>query len=71
MGPRMVADDLAAICAQVKPVLDRLKTTLLASGGGLLLSGILLVGLITTGADADGVYGAPLCMHTSLCLQPA
>lgn len=42
---------------QVKPVLQRLKTTLTASGLTLLLSTVLLFGLIRSGSDADGQYG--------------
>ncbi|KAK9815523.1 hypothetical protein WJX72_005035 [[Myrmecia] bisecta] len=55
--PEVLARDRLLGSYTVKPVLNRLKTTLLASGGGLLLSAILLVGLITSGSDADGVYG--------------
>ena len=51
---------------QVKPTLARLKTTLLATGGGLLLSGVLLVGSIAAGRDADGFYGMPaLRLHAN------
>lgn len=42
---------------EVKPALSRLKTTLLGTGGVLLLSGSLLFGIIASSADADGVYG--------------
>ncbi len=42
---------------EVKPTLARLKTTLLGTGGVLLLSSSLLFGLIGSKADGDGMYG--------------
>lgn len=41
---------------QVKPVLEKLRRTLLGAGVLLLTSSVLLVGLIQTGTE-DGVYG--------------
>ena len=46
------------LAVQVKPTLARLKTTLLATGAGLLVSGLLLVGSIAAGRDADSLYSA-------------
>lgn len=42
---------------QVKPVLGKLRTTLLGSGAALLTAAVLLFGLIRAGSDADGMYG--------------
>ena len=42
---------------QVKPTLQRLKGTLLGSGTALVLTAGVLFGLVTSGADADGMYG--------------
>jgi hypothetical protein len=42
--------------SQVKPVLEKLRRTLLGAGVLLLTSSVLLVGLIQTGTE-DGVYG--------------
>lgn len=42
---------------QVQPVLTKLRQTLLGAGVVLLTSAVLLVGLLQTEADDDGVYG--------------
>lgn len=42
---------------QVKPKLALLKKTLLGTGGALAVCAVLLVGLIQSGADSDGMYG--------------
>lgn len=42
--------------AQVKPTLMRLRNTLLATGGGLTISAVLLVGSIAAGSGPDGMY---------------
>ncbi len=41
----------------MKPKLALLKRTLLGTGGALAVCAVLLVGLIKSGADADGMYG--------------
>lgn len=48
----LVTDNMS----QVKPVLEKLRRTLLGAGVLLLTSSVLLVGLIQTGTE-DGVYG--------------
>ena len=53
---------------QVKPTLQRLKGTLLGSGTALVLTAGVLFGLVTSGADADGMYGgSPLLLAVRLC----
>ncbi|KAK9810770.1 hypothetical protein WJX73_006093 [Symbiochloris irregularis] len=52
--PEVLARDRLLGTYEVKPTLERLKTTLLATGGGLLLSGVLLVASIT--ATKDDLY---------------
>ena len=42
---------------EVKPIIAKLRGTLLGSGGLLLACALLLYGMIKTGADADGMYG--------------
>ena len=52
---------------QVKPTLQRLKGTLLGSGTALVLTAGVLFGLVTSGADADGMYGtSPLLLALRL-----
>lgn len=41
----------------MQPVLTKLRQTLLGAGVVLLTSAVLLVGLLQTEADDDGVYG--------------
>lgn len=55
--PEVLTRDRLLGTYEVKPALGRLKTTLLGTGGVLLLSGSLLFGLIASSSDADGVYG--------------
>ncbi|BDA50083.1 Uncharacterized protein ycf36 [Coccomyxa sp. Obi] len=55
--PEVLTRDRLLGTYEVKPALSRLKTTLLGTGGVLLLSGSLLFGIIASSADADGVYG--------------
>ena len=51
------------VALQVKPTLQRLKGTLLGSGTALVLTAGVLFGLVTSGADADGMYGtSPLLL---------
>jgi hypothetical protein len=44
---------------QVRPVLAKLRSTLVGAAGLLLVCTVLLTGLIKANADEDGVYGAP------------
>ncbi|CAK0786661.1 hypothetical protein CVIRNUC_009875 [Coccomyxa viridis] len=55
--PEVLTRDRLLGTYEVKPTLARLKTTLLGTGGSLLFSAFLLFGLISTQADADGMYG--------------
>ncbi len=55
--PEVLTRDRLLGMYEVKPALSRLKTTLLGTGGVLLLSGSILFGIIASSADADGVYG--------------
>lgn len=55
--PEVLTRDRLLGTYEVKPALSRLKTTLLGTGGILLLSGSLLFGIIASTADTDGVYG--------------
>jgi len=43
---------------QVRPVLSKLKTTLVGAAALLLACTVLLTGLIKAHSDEDGVYGA-------------
>jgi hypothetical protein len=61
---------------QVRPVLDKLRRTLLGAGVILLTSSVLLVGLLQTGTDEYGVYGECntqpcVCCHANLELRAA
>jgi hypothetical protein len=51
---------------QVKPVLGKLRGTLLGAGALLAASAVALAALISAGADADGVYGAFLAAAACL-----
>ena len=55
--PEVLTRDRLLGTYEVKPTLARLKTTLLGTGGVLLLSSTLLFGLISSKADGDGMYG--------------
>ena len=55
--PEVLTRDRLLGTYEVKPTLARLKTTLLGTGGVLLLSSTLLFGLIGSKADGDGMYG--------------
>ena len=63
--PEVLTRDRLLGTYEVKPTLARLKTTLLGTGGSLLFSAFLLFGLISTQADADGMYG--MVLWGSLC----
>lgn len=54
--PEVLTRDRLLASYQVKPVLDKLRQTLLGAGVVLLTSSVLLGGLIQTGSE-DGVYG--------------
>ena len=55
--PEVLTRDRLLGTYEVKPTLARLKTTLLGTGGVLLLSSSLLFGLLGSKADGDGMYG--------------
>ena len=55
--PEVLTRDRLLGTYEVKPTLARLKTTLLGTGGSLLFSAFVLFGLISTQANADGMYG--------------
>lgn len=55
--PEVLARDRLLGSYEVKPKLALLKRTLLGTGGALAVCSVLLVGLIRTGADADGIVG--------------
>jgi hypothetical protein len=55
--PEVLARDRLLGSYEVKPKLALLKRTLLGTGGALAVCSILLVGLLRTGADADGIVG--------------
>ena len=48
---------------QVKPKLAMLKRSLLGTGSALAVCALILTGLIRSGADANGMYGA--CLYFS------
>lgn len=54
--PEVLTRDRLLASYQVKPVLTKLRQTLLGAGVVLLTSAVLLTGLIQTGSE-DGVYG--------------
>ena len=51
--PEVLARDRLLGTYEVKPTLDRLKTTLLGAAGGLLTSAVLLLGSFAAEADAS------------------
>ncbi len=53
----MLARDRLLGMYETKPVLQKLKVTLVGSGLMLLTSATLLFGLIKAEADEDGMYG--------------
>ncbi|EFJ41307.1 hypothetical protein VOLCADRAFT_98713 [Volvox carteri f. nagariensis] len=55
--PEVLMRDRLLGTYEVKPVLSKLRTTLLGSAGLLLTTAVLLFGLIKAGSDADGMYG--------------
>ncbi|KXZ50815.1 hypothetical protein GPECTOR_15g501 [Gonium pectorale] len=55
--PEVLMRDRLLGTYEVKPVLAKLRSTLLGSAGVLLASAVLLFGLIRAGSDADGMYG--------------
>ncbi len=55
--PEVLTRDRLLGAYEVRPAMQKLRTSLLGSGGMLLLCAVLLFGLIRTGADADGFYG--------------
>ena len=55
--PEVLTRDRLLASYEVKPVLDKLRQTLLGAGLMLLTSALLLGGLIHSDANEDGVYG--------------
>ncbi|GLC44649.1 hypothetical protein PLESTB_001329500 [Pleodorina starrii] len=55
--PEVLMRDRLLGTYEVKPVLAKLRSTLLGSAGVLLATSVLLFGLIRAGSDADGMYG--------------
>ena len=55
--PEVLARDRLVGTYEVNPVMNRLRQTMLSTGGTLLASGVLLSSLISASADADGMYG--------------
>eukprot|EP00877_Chromochloris_zofingiensis_P015221 jgi/Chrzof1/9953/Cz04g21270.t1 len=55
--PEVLMRDRLLGTYEVKPVLGKLKNTLLGAGGLLLTCAVLLFGVIKAGTDADGMYG--------------
>ncbi|GIL69293.1 hypothetical protein Vretifemale_230 [Volvox reticuliferus] len=55
--PEVLMRDRLLGTYEVKPVLAKLRSTLLGSAGLLFLTAVLLFGLIKAGSDADGMYG--------------
>ncbi|PNW83618.1 hypothetical protein CHLRE_05g237050v5 [Chlamydomonas reinhardtii] len=55
--PEVLMRDRLLGTYEVKPVLSKLRSTLVGSAGVLLATAVLLFGLIKAGSDADGMYG--------------
>ncbi|PNG99941.1 hypothetical protein TSOC_014264, partial [Tetrabaena socialis] len=55
--PEVLMRDRLLGSYEVKPVLSKLRSTLLGSAAVLLATAVVLVGLIRGGTDADGMYG--------------
>ena len=58
--PEVLTRDRLLGTYEVKPTLARLKATLLGTGSSLLVSAVLLLGLVNSQADADGMIGEGL-----------
>jgi hypothetical protein len=58
--PEVLTRDRLLGMYEVKPILARLKVTLLAAGSTLMGTAAALAVLISAGADSDGVYGVSL-----------
>jgi hypothetical protein len=55
--PEILSRDRLLGTYEVRPVLAKLRSTLVGSAGLLLAASLVLGGLIRAGSDADGVYG--------------
>ncbi len=55
---------------ETKPVLQKLRVTLVGSGAMLLTSSVLLFGLIKAGSDEYGLYGRATIKPSSSSSQP-
>jgi len=55
--PEVLTRDRLLGMYETKPVLQKLRGTLVGTGATLLACAVLLFGLIQTGSDADGMYG--------------
>lgn len=55
--PEVLMRDRLLGTYEVKPALQKLRSTLLGSGLALLATAVVLFGLIKAGSDADGMYG--------------
>ena len=55
--PEVLARDRLLGTYEVSPVMKRLRRTMLAAGGSLLVAAVLLTGAVRNSADADGMYG--------------
>ena len=60
--PEVLARDRLLGTYEVRPTLDRLRTTLLGAAGGLLLSAVLLLGSFAAEADASTRAPRPVCL---------
>lgn len=65
--PEVLTRDRLLASYQVRPVLDKLRQTLLGAGVILLASSVLLVGLLQSGTDEYGVYGE---RHAMMRMSP-
>lgn len=55
--PEVLARDRLVGTYEVNPIMKQLRTSMLVTGGGLILAAFLLVVSVQTSSDADGVYG--------------
>ena len=55
--PEVLTRDRLLGMYETKPVLQKLRVTLVGSGAVLVTSAVLLLGIIRAEADADGMYG--------------
>eukprot|EP00955_Chlamydomonas_euryale_P101863 365377-Chlamydomonas_euryale.AAC.38 len=55
--PEVLTRDRLLGMYETKPVLQKLKVTLVGSGVTLLAASVLLFGLISAGTDENGMYG--------------